>query len=249
MPRFSFINLSASQDFPVCFHIEYGLYSSFFVISWRWITVFRAALWNGNSLPPIWSMHAFRVHFRPQVCLFFREKKKSISPELKNGPGFLLAPNAALYFLNKGTFLRSPDSAWNSYLFNFSAKPGIGHNLVSFSHGCYYRDEKCVFWLVALSLSWVLRHPDVPLQQRALRLPAHPPEAPSDAAGGRREPHPCADRSNEWVTQEPRDGSYSVATVTIPATSPHSQGRNLTAISLSWLRRRYSFVHFVWNFS
>lgn len=225
MPRFSFIHLSALQDFPLCFHIKYGFYSSFFVISCRWITVFRSVLWNGNSLPPFWSLHASSVHFRPQECFFFRERK-SISSEQKNGPGFLLGPNAELYFLNKGAFLSSPDGARNSYLFNC-----ISHSLVSLPHGCYYRNEKCVFWLVALSLSWVLRHPDVPVQQRALRLPAHPPEAPSDPAGGRREPHPCADRSHEWVTQELGDGSRSVATVTIPATSPHPQGQNLMAVN------------------
>lgn len=174
------------------------------------------------------------VHFRPQVCFFFREKN-SISSELKNGPGFLLAPNAVLYFLNKGAFLRSPDSAWNSYLFHFIAKPSISHSPASFSIAVT-TVLRSVFsdWL-ALSLSWVLRHPDVPLQPRALRLPAHPPEAPSDSARGCWQSHPRADRSNEWVTHEPGDGSCPTTTVTAPATSPLSQDWNLTAISLPWL--------------
>lgn len=42
---------------------------------------------------------------------FSSERKKPISSGLNNGPGFLLAPDAGLYFLNKGAFLRPPDSA------------------------------------------------------------------------------------------------------------------------------------------
>ena len=101
-----------------------------------------------------------------------------------------------------------------------------------------------------LSLSCVRRHPDVPLQPRALRLPAHPPEAPSDPGGGRREPHPCADRSDEWVTQAGGSGSCSVAPVSLSATSLLSQDWTLI-VCLGWNIAVRLSIHFklllMWN--
>lgn len=80
---------------------------------------------------------------------------------------------------------------------SISVPNSFSHSPVSFS-SVVTIELRCVFsdWSV-LSLSWVLRHPDVPLQQRTLWLPAHPPETAADPGGGHREPHPCADRSNE----------------------------------------------------
>lgn len=43
--------------------------------------------------------------------MLFLQREKSISFVLKNGPEFLLAPDAVLQFLNKAAFLRSTDSA------------------------------------------------------------------------------------------------------------------------------------------
>lgn len=210
--------------------------------------MFHSVLWSGNSLPPFWSRHAFSVHFRPQGCFLFREKKINFL-WAKEWPRVSICPKFWLHFLNKGAFLRSTQPARNNYLFNFSAQLSFGHSLVSFFLVVTV-ELRSVFsdWPV-LSLSCVLRHPDAPLQQRALRLPAHPPEAPSDPTGGHWEPHPCADRSNEWVTQRPGSGSCSVATVNIPATFSLSQDWNLTAISQPRLKHSCSFVHSFSNFS
>lgn len=75
----------------------------FLVISCRWITVFHSVLWNGNSLPPLIPL-CLSCSFSDHGYAFSSERKKSISSELKNGPWFLLAPNAVLNFLNKEHF-------------------------------------------------------------------------------------------------------------------------------------------------
>lgn len=121
----------------------------FLFISCRWITAFHSVLWNGNSLPPFWSLRAFSVHFRPQGCFLFRKKKKSISSKLKNGPSFLFAPNSVLSFLNKGAFFEVCLPCLNPLLMRFQCQkqPRPQSSLLFLCRHC--RAKKCVFWLAS----------------------------------------------------------------------------------------------------
>lgn len=211
----------------------------------------RSILFSGTGIPCLlFDPFVPLVFISGHKDAFSSERKKNQFPlSWRMAQVFYLPPILCCPFSIKEHFLRSAYPAWTHYSCGFSAKCSLGHSLVSFS-SVVIVELRNVFsdWPV-VSLSCVLRHPDVPLQHRALWLPAHPPEAPSDAAGGPREPHPCADRSNEWVIPGSGDGSGSVASRTIPASSALSQDWHLTTINLPWLKRSCSCVRAVLNFS
>lgn len=203
----------------------------FLVISCRWITVFHSALRNGNSLPPFWSFHAFFVHSRPWVCFFFRGKK-SISSGLKNNPVFLLVPNAVFYFFNKGAFFRSidiPETTTYLIAVSNSASDTVQVPSPYLSLSSMFSD--C--WLCpSLGSSGIQMYLCNREHYGYLPIPLKPHQTLQEDIENLI--HVQIEAMSEWP-RSGGDGSRSIATVTIPATSLLFQDWNLTAISLPWL--------------
>lgn len=260
---FGFNNLSAFQDLPVCFHIKCRFHSLSLLISCMWIRVpFCSLEWE--SLLPVWLLHAFTVlSISGHKCVFYFSSERKINFFwTEEWPRVFKSPPIGFQLFNKRILQNSIDTPQTSHLFSFStefmAVPGSLPLLLT-----------SVFFGWLTLFSHLFRHPDVPVQQRTLWLPAHPSEAPPDAAGGHREPHPRANRSNEWVAQEP--GQWCLAHCHSnqascgqlwPATASRGQPWpamascdqwqsaldlyfsvwHFSAVILSWLRFRHSFA-------